>query len=576
MELESTLCHALFAVNAVREERVGGLLVDAINLQSSRDAAAVWAYDLVMREDVTEGFRDLVVAALQMDAVVEEAQQLAVQVVNRVLSDEGTILEAKKVLRDALEDQELRNSAKESLWSIVIPWGSRSSPDEVKRAVRLAEELASLPALNDDERASLRSLQMRLRAEGRKGARAEKRTEPASEAPPQAASGVSQAKEASQVPEETKEKQARPLELTTQPLKALKAPEAPSGEDTSPKASEKDRRTGQLTLLCQHGMKPVTLRAMLAERNDDDFDMLERRFEQKYEVTEPKVLGEGTYGKVYKAVSRISNQVVAIKRIKLNPDDDEGVPSTALREVAVLKELDSEYVVKLFEVFCSPSKLVLVFELMENDLRKYMKQVGGKIPSHHVKSLCWQMVKGLEICHANRIIHRDIKPQNLLIDANHRLKLADFGLARAFMVPIPKYTHEVVTVWYRAPEILLGSGAYSIAVDMWAVGCVFAEMATGGPLFQGDSEIDTIFKIFQKLGTPNEMTWPGVQDLPNFKPSFPQWRHKGWANIRQGKTKEKVGECGIDLLEKFLAYAPKQRLSARKGLQHPYLADAGP
>lgn len=221
------------------QERVGGLLVDAINLQSSRDAAAVWAYDLVMREDVTEGFRDLVVAALQMDAVVEEAQQLAVQVVNRVLSDEGTILEAKKVLRDALEDQELRNSAKESLWSIVIPWGSRSSPDEVKRAVRLSEELASLPALNDDERASLRSLQMRLRAEGRKGARAEKRTEPASEAPPQAASGVSQAKEASQVPEETKEKQARPLELTTQPLKALKAPEAPSGEDTSPKVPEK-------------------------------------------------------------------------------------------------------------------------------------------------------------------------------------------------------------------------------------------------------------------------------------------------------------------------------------------------
>ncbi|CAE7032496.1 unnamed protein product [Symbiodinium sp. CCMP2592] len=229
-----------------RIERVGGLLVDAINLQSSRDAAAVWAYDLVMREDVTEGFRDLVVAALQMDAVVEEAQQLAVQVVNRVLSDEGTILEAKKVLRDALEDQELRNSAKESLWSIVIPWGSRSSPDEVKRAVRLAEELASLPALNDDERASLRSLQMRLRAEGRKGAprAAEKRTDAASEAPPpaSAASGVSQpAKEAEQAPpqKEAKEKQARPLELTTQPLKALKAPETPSGEDTSPKASEK-------------------------------------------------------------------------------------------------------------------------------------------------------------------------------------------------------------------------------------------------------------------------------------------------------------------------------------------------
>ncbi|CAE7660216.1 unnamed protein product [Symbiodinium sp. CCMP2456] len=295
IELESPLCHALFAVNAVREERVGGLLVDAINLQSSRDAAAVWAYDLVMRQDVTEGFRDLVVAALQMDAVVEEAQQLAVQVVNRVLSDEGTILEAKKVLRDALEDQELRNSAKESLWSIVIPWGS--SPDEVKRAVRLAEarvnigmplyELASLPALNDDERASLRLvLAGAAESRGKEGCPSREediaegdvvpcvcdcdpRTEPASEAldqlgcsasrrfaaprgasqAPPPASGVSEAKEAEQVPEETKEKQAptalgssakhrrsrsrlaqaRPLELTTQPLKALKASEAPAG-----------------------------------------------------------------------------------------------------------------------------------------------------------------------------------------------------------------------------------------------------------------------------------------------------------------------------------------------------------
>ncbi|CAE7754628.1 CDK3 [Symbiodinium pilosum] len=312
---------------------------------------------------------------------------------------------------------------------------------------------------------------------------------------------------------------------------------------------------------------------MIAEPHDD-FDMLERRFEQRYEVTEPKALGEGTYGKVYKALSRQSNQAVAIKRIKLNPEDDEGIPSTALREIAVLKELDSEYVVKLFEVFCSPSKLVLVFELMENDLRKYMKQVNGKIPPPRVRSLCWQMVKGLEICHANRIIHRDIKPQNLLIDGNHRLKLADFGLARAFLVPLPKYTHEVVTVWYRAPEILLGSGVYSLGVDMWAVGCVFAEMATGRPLFQGDSEIDTIFKIFQKLGTPSETVWPGVQDLPNFKANFPQWRHKGWENIRT--TKEKVGDSGIDLLEKLLAYAPKQRLSARKGLEHPYLADFVP
>ncbi|CAK9012822.1 Cyclin-dependent kinase 1 (CDK1) (Cell division control protein 28) (Cell division protein kinase 2) [Durusdinium trenchii] len=305
--------------------------------------------------------------------------------------------------------------------------------------------------------------------------------------------------------------------------------------------------------------------------DSDDFDFLERKFEQKYEVTEPKVLGEGTYGKVYKAVSKQNSQVVAIKRIKLNPDDDEGIPSTALREVAVLKELDSEYVVKLFEVFCSPHKLVLVFELMENDLKKYMKSVRGQLTPRDVKSLCLQLVKGLEVCHARRIIHRDIKPQNLLIDSQLRLKLADFGLARAFVVPVPKYTHEVVTVWYRAPEILLGSSIYSIGVDMWAVGCVFGEMATGQPLFPGDSEIDTIFKIFQKLGTPNEEDWPGLSGLPNFKKNFPSWRHKGWDNIRT--TRAQVGRNGIDLLDKFMAYDPIKRWTARRGLSHPYFQE---
>eukprot|EP00440_Ansanella_granifera_P022622 gb/GFBE01024571.1/.p1 GENE.gb/GFBE01024571.1/~~gb/GFBE01024571.1/.p1 ORF type:complete len:321 (+),score=99.94 gb/GFBE01024571.1/:1-963(+) len=304
---------------------------------------------------------------------------------------------------------------------------------------------------------------------------------------------------------------------------------------------------------------------------NEDFDALERAFEQRYEVTEPKVLGEGTYGKVYKAMSKTTRQVVAIKRIKLNPEEDEGVPSTALREVAVLKELNSEHVVKLFEVFCSPSKLTLVFELMENDLKKYMKGLGKPLDPKDIKCLCWQLVKGLEVCHARRIIHRDIKPQNLLIDQQLRLKLADFGLARAFVVPLPKYTHEVVTVWYRAPEILLGSSVYSLGVDMWAVGCVFAEMATGTALFAGDSEIDTIFKVFQKLGTPTQEVWPGLNELPCFKPTFPKWPAKGWENIRN--TKAQVGMQGIDLLEKFMAYDPKQRMSARKGLLHPYLAD---
>jgi len=151
-----------------------------------------------------------------------------------------------------------------------------------------------------------------------------------------------------------------------------------------------------------------------------------------------------------------------------------------------------------------------------------------------------------------------------------RLKIADFGLARAFSLPVPQYTHEVVTVWYRPLEILLGSKLYSVPVDLWGVGCILAEMATGSPLFAGDSEIDTAFKIFQKLGTPTEAVWPGVSELPDFKPTFPKWQHKGWANIRN--TQAQVGSSGIDLLDKLMRYNPRTRISAREALQHPYFA----
>merc|ERR1719240_726117 len=197
-----------------------------------------------------------------------------------------------------------------------------------------------------------------------------------------------------------------------------------------------------------------------------------------------------------------------------------------------------------------------------------MKSINMRLTPMTIKNFAWQLVKGVEFLHSSRIIHRDLKPQNLLIDNRLRLKIADFGLARAFQTPIPKYTHEVVTVWYRPPEILLGSTLYSVPVDVWGMGCILAEMATGAPLFAGDSEIDTAFKIFQKLGTPTEAIWPGVSELPDFKPSFPKWSHKGWANIRN--TQAQVGSQGIDLLDQLMRYDPKTRMSAREALQHLY------
>lgn len=166
----------------------------------------------------------------------------------------------------------------------------------------------------------------------------------------------------------------------------------------------------------------------------------------------------------------------------------------------------------------------------------------------------YQLIRGLAFCHCRRILHRDLKPQNLLIDKQGNLKLADFGLARAIGIPVRTYTHEIVTLWYRAPEVLLGSKHYSTAVDMWSVGCIFAEMATGTPLFPGDSEIDELFKIFRYynitvklcrlLGTPKEETWAGVSSLPDFKKDFPNWTPQSIAAMIP-----QLDADGIDLLQ---------------------------
>ncbi|KAF9148812.1 Cyclin-dependent kinase 3, partial [Mortierella sp. AD010] len=198
-------------------------------------------------------------------------------------------------------------------------------------------------------------------------------------------------------------------------------------------------------------------------------------------------IGEGTYGIVYKATQKATGRTVALKKIRLE-NEDEGVPSTAIREISLLKELRHVNVVQLLDIIHDETKLYLVFEFLDLDLKRYMDReakatkIDG-LPMGQVKEYLFQLLQGIEFCHARRILHRDLKPQNLLIDENKSLKLADFGLARAFGIPLRTYTHEVVTLWYRAPEILLGSRHYSTAVDIWSVGCIFAEMITRKPLF---------------------------------------------------------------------------------------------
>jgi len=281
-------------------------------------------------------------------------------------------------------------------------------------------------------------------------------------------------------------------------------------------------------------------------------------------------IGEGTYGVVFKGKNKKTGEIVAMKKIRLE-SEDEGVPSTAIREISLLKELQHPNIVCLQDVLMQEAKLYLIFEFLTMDLKKYMDTnipKDGQMEAKLMKSYVYQLLQALLFCHQRRVLHRDLKPQNLLIDKNGCIKIADFGLARAFGIPVRVYTHEVVTLWYRAPEVLLGSPKYSCPIDIWSLGTIFAEMCNRRPLFQGDSEIDQLFRIFRVLRTPTEEIWPGVTQLPDFKATFPSW-----TSINLKTSMKKIEQTGLELLEAMLIYDPSKRISAKKALLHPYFDD---
>lgn len=267
-------------------------------------------------------------------------------------------------------------------------------------------------------------------------------------------------------------------------------------------------------------------------------------------------LGQGTYATVFKGKSRLTDNLVALKEIRL--EHEEGAPCTAIREISLLKELRHANIVTLHDLVHTDKCLTLVFEYLEKDLKQYMDDRNNILSMNNVKIFLFQLLRGLNYCHSRRILHRDLKPQNLLINERGELKLADFGLARAKSVPTKTYSNEVVTLWYRPPDVLMGSTEYSTQIDMWGVGCIFFEMASGRPLFPGstvEEELNLITRILGPLNAP-----------------FPA------RNIHETLLSRapRLHEEGISLLSSFLAYEAKQRISAADAMRFPYFNSLGP
>ena len=288
---------------------------------------------------------------------------------------------------------------------------------------------------------------------------------------------------------------------------------------------------------------------------------------QKYDLLDKA--GEGTFGVVTRAKNKQTGDLVVIKRTTI--ESDEGIPATTLREIAILQTLHHPNVVAIHDKFVSEDYryVYMVLEHCDMDLKKMQRLKSGFTP-RVVQSMFHQFVLGLDYCHSHRIIHRDLKPQNLLVQwSSGRLKIGDFGLTRACSVPLRTYTHEVVTMWYKPPELLLAaSGQYGFSLDMWAAGCILPEMYTQAPMIHSDSEIDTIMKIFRLLGTPKDQF---TLSMPHYQPIFPKWPRR----VRD-EYASRLPPDAMALMESLLEYDPSLRMTAKEACHHAFFNEITP
>ncbi|KAK8739931.1 hypothetical protein OTU49_003270 [Cherax quadricarinatus] len=244
-------------------------------------------------------------------------------------------------------------------------------------------------------------------------------------------------------------------------------------------------------------------------------------------------IGEGAHGVVVRARHNLTGQMVALKKIPLRRLD-QGMPTTALREIKALQEINSKHVVRLLDVFAEGAGFVLAFELMLGDLGEMIRDATRPLTPAQVKTYMTTLLSGVAFLHQHNIMHR------------------------------------VATRWYRAPELLYGARHYDEGVDLWAVGCIFGEMINNSPIFPGESDIDQLCVVLQILGTPSEATWPGLSRLPDYKKiTFPESKPVPLEQVLPDAPPD-----AIDLIKKFLIYSTNKRISAKKALLHQYFFTA--